>query len=182
MKQRFSAEQLVQLRREGEAAETKADVWRQYGVSAWISYRWRQRYGGLAEAHAKRSWIRSRPPEAPHRRAGVGTGGPEGTTGRQGAVVTERRELVLVLITQGVSECLAWHTVGLGRASYRYRGRLRTRRRACLGVGTLSKRRASSWLTFTYRNPSPVTSASKVRLSLGARTTRINPPPLCCVS
>ncbi len=54
MKQRFSEEQIVQILREGEAEETKADVWRKYGVSERTYYRWRQRYGGLAESQAKR--------------------------------------------------------------------------------------------------------------------------------
>ncbi len=54
MKQRFSEEQIVQILREGEAAETKAEVWRKYGISEWTYYRWRQRYGGLAESQAKR--------------------------------------------------------------------------------------------------------------------------------
>ena len=54
MKQRFSEEQIVQILREGEAAETKAVVWRKYGVSEWTYSRWRQRYGGLAESQAKR--------------------------------------------------------------------------------------------------------------------------------
>ncbi|MDP9374350.1 MAG: transposase [Chloroflexota bacterium] len=54
MKQRFSEEQIVQILREGEAAESKAEVWRKYGVSEWTYYRWRQRYGGLAESQARR--------------------------------------------------------------------------------------------------------------------------------
>ncbi len=54
MKQRFSEEQIVQILREGEAAATKADVWRKHGISEWTYYRWRQRYGGLAESQAKR--------------------------------------------------------------------------------------------------------------------------------
>lgn len=60
MKRRFSEEQIVQILREGEAAETKADVWRKYGVSEWPDYRWRWRYGGLAESQAKRlnGWSR----------------------------------------------------------------------------------------------------------------------------
>ena len=54
MKQRFSEEQIVQILREGEAAETKAEVWRRYGISEWTYYRWRRRYGGLAESQAQR--------------------------------------------------------------------------------------------------------------------------------
>lgn len=54
MKRRFSEEQIVQILREGEAAESKAEVWRKHGVSEWPYYRWRQRYGGLAESQAKR--------------------------------------------------------------------------------------------------------------------------------
>ena len=54
MKRRFSEEQIVQILREGEAAESKAEVWRKHGVSEWTDYRWRQRYGGLAESQAKR--------------------------------------------------------------------------------------------------------------------------------
>ena len=54
MKRRFSEEQIVQILREGEAAESKAEVWRKHGVSEWTYYRWRQRYGGLAESQAKR--------------------------------------------------------------------------------------------------------------------------------
>jgi hypothetical protein len=33
MKQRFSEGRIVQILREGEATETKADVWRKYGIS-----------------------------------------------------------------------------------------------------------------------------------------------------
>ena len=54
MKRRFSEEQIVRILREGEAAESKAEVWRKHGVSEWTYYRWRQRYGGLAESQAKR--------------------------------------------------------------------------------------------------------------------------------
>ncbi len=54
MKQRFSEEQVVQILREGEVAETKAEIWRKYGISEWTYYRWRQRYSGLAESQAKR--------------------------------------------------------------------------------------------------------------------------------
>jgi putative transposase len=54
MKRRFSEEQIVQILREGEAAESKAEVWRKHGVSERTYYRWRQRYGGLAESQAKR--------------------------------------------------------------------------------------------------------------------------------
>ncbi len=54
MKQRFSEEQIVQILREGEVAETKAEIWRKYGISEWTYYRWRQRYSGLAESQAKR--------------------------------------------------------------------------------------------------------------------------------
>ena len=54
MKQRFREDQIVHILREGEAAETKAEVWRTYGISAWTYYCWRQRYGGLAESQAKR--------------------------------------------------------------------------------------------------------------------------------
>ena len=54
MQRRFSEEQIVRILREGEAAESKAEVWRKHGVSAWTSYRWRQSYGGLAESQAKR--------------------------------------------------------------------------------------------------------------------------------
>ena len=35
MKRRFSEEQIVQILREGEAAESKAEVWRKHGVSEW---------------------------------------------------------------------------------------------------------------------------------------------------
>jgi putative transposase len=54
MRQRFSEEQLVQILREGEVAETKAEIWRKYGISEWPYYRWRQRYSGLAESQAQR--------------------------------------------------------------------------------------------------------------------------------
>ena len=54
MKRRFSEEQIIQILREGEAAESKAEVWRKHGVSEWTYYRWRQRYGGMAESQAKR--------------------------------------------------------------------------------------------------------------------------------
>jgi len=54
MKRRFSEEQIAQILREGAAAETTAEVWRKYGISEWTYYRWRQRYGGLAESQAKR--------------------------------------------------------------------------------------------------------------------------------
>ena len=29
-------------------------MWRKHGISEWTYYRWRQRYGGLAESQAKR--------------------------------------------------------------------------------------------------------------------------------
>ena len=35
-------------------AETKAEIWRKYGISEWTYYRWRQRYSGLAESQAQR--------------------------------------------------------------------------------------------------------------------------------
>ena len=54
MKQRSSEEQIVQILREGEAAETKAEVWRKHGIAEWTCSRWRQRYGGLAESPAQR--------------------------------------------------------------------------------------------------------------------------------
>ena len=54
MKQRFSEEQIVQILREGEVAETKAEIWRKDGISQWTYYRWRQRYSGLAESQAQR--------------------------------------------------------------------------------------------------------------------------------
>ena len=54
MKQRFSEEQIVQILREGEVAEAKAEIWRKYGISEWTYYRWRQRYSGLAESQAQR--------------------------------------------------------------------------------------------------------------------------------
>ena len=54
MRQRFSEEQLVQILREGEVGETKAEIWRKDGISQWTYYRWRQRYSGLAESQAQR--------------------------------------------------------------------------------------------------------------------------------
>lgn len=54
MKRRYSEASIVQIVREGEAAETKAEGWRKYGIAEWPYYRWRQRYGGLAASQAKR--------------------------------------------------------------------------------------------------------------------------------
>lgn len=44
MKRRFSEERIAQILREGVAAETRAEVWRTHGISAWADDRWRQRH------------------------------------------------------------------------------------------------------------------------------------------
>ncbi len=47
MKKRYSEEQIVQILREADAAPTKAEVCRKYGISEWTYYRWKKQYQGL---------------------------------------------------------------------------------------------------------------------------------------
>ncbi len=47
MKKRYSEEQIVQILREADAALTKAEVWRKYGISEWTCYRWKKKYAVL---------------------------------------------------------------------------------------------------------------------------------------
>ncbi len=47
MKKRYSEEQIVHIVREAEAAPTKAEVCRKYGISEWTYYRWKKQYQGL---------------------------------------------------------------------------------------------------------------------------------------
>ncbi len=43
-----------QILQEAEAAQTKAEVWRKYGISKWTFYRWRNQYQGLTVSQARR--------------------------------------------------------------------------------------------------------------------------------
>jgi putative transposase len=46
---RFTAEQIIEILREGESGEdTVLDVCRKYSISSVSYYRWRQRYHGMA--------------------------------------------------------------------------------------------------------------------------------------
>jgi putative transposase len=54
MKQSYSEEQIVRILQEAEAAESKAAVFRQYGISQWTYYRWRRRFQGLAVPEVRR--------------------------------------------------------------------------------------------------------------------------------
>jgi len=55
MKQRFSEEQIVQILREAESAQTtKAEVCRKHGISEWTYYRWRKHYQGVTIPEARR--------------------------------------------------------------------------------------------------------------------------------
>ncbi len=55
MKQRFSEEQIVQILREAESAQTtKAEVCRKHGISEWTYYRWRKQYQGVTVPEARR--------------------------------------------------------------------------------------------------------------------------------
>ena len=47
MKKRYSEEQIVQILWEADAAPTKAEVCRKYGISEWTYYRWKKQYQGL---------------------------------------------------------------------------------------------------------------------------------------
>lgn len=47
MKKRYTDEQIIQILREAEAAPTKAEVYRKYGISEWTYYRWKKLYQGL---------------------------------------------------------------------------------------------------------------------------------------
>jgi putative transposase len=54
MKKRYSEEQIIQILREAEAAPTKAEVYRKYGISEWTYYRWRKLYQGLEVPQLRR--------------------------------------------------------------------------------------------------------------------------------
>jgi putative transposase len=47
VKQRYGDEQIIAILQEAEAAPTKAEVCRKYGISEQTYYRWRQLYSGL---------------------------------------------------------------------------------------------------------------------------------------
>ena len=47
MKKRYSEEQIVQILREADAAPTKTEVCRKYGISEWTYHRWKKEYQGL---------------------------------------------------------------------------------------------------------------------------------------
>jgi putative transposase len=51
---RFSVEQILKILQEAEAGTPTKDLSRQYGVSQWTIYRWRQFYGGMQVPEAKR--------------------------------------------------------------------------------------------------------------------------------
>ena len=54
MKQRYREEQIIAILHEAEAAATKAEIYRKYGISEQTYYRWRQLYGGLEVAQLRR--------------------------------------------------------------------------------------------------------------------------------
>lgn len=54
MKQRYGEEQIIAILHEAEAAPTKAEIYRKYGISEQTYCRWRQRYGGLDVSHLRR--------------------------------------------------------------------------------------------------------------------------------
>jgi putative transposase len=54
MKERYSEEQIVQILQEAEAAPTKIEVCRKYGISEWTYYRWRNQYQGLTVSQTRR--------------------------------------------------------------------------------------------------------------------------------
>jgi putative transposase len=54
VKKRYSEEQIVQILREADAAPTKAEVCRKYGISEWTYYRWKKEYQGLAVSQLRR--------------------------------------------------------------------------------------------------------------------------------
>ena len=54
MKQRYGEEHIIAILQEGEAARTKVEVYRTYGISEQTYYRWRQLYGGLNVPHLRR--------------------------------------------------------------------------------------------------------------------------------
>ena len=54
VKKRYSEEQIVQILREADAAPTKAEVCRKYGISEWTYYRWKKEYQGLEVSQLRR--------------------------------------------------------------------------------------------------------------------------------
>ena len=54
MKQRYGEEQIIAILHEAEAAPTKAEIYRKYGISEQTYYRWRQLYGRLDVPHLRR--------------------------------------------------------------------------------------------------------------------------------
>lgn len=47
VKKRYSEDQIIQILQEADAAPTKAEVCRKYGISEWTYYRWKKQYQGL---------------------------------------------------------------------------------------------------------------------------------------
>lgn len=54
MKKRYSEEQIVGILREAEAAASKAEVCRKYGISERTYYRWKKEYRGLGVSQLRR--------------------------------------------------------------------------------------------------------------------------------
>lgn len=54
MKKRYSEEQIVQILREADAAPTKTEVCRKYGISEWTYYRWKKQYQGLGVSQLRK--------------------------------------------------------------------------------------------------------------------------------
>ena len=54
MKKRFTDEQIIQMIKEQEAGERRADVCRRHGISEGTFYKYKSKYGGMEPSDAKR--------------------------------------------------------------------------------------------------------------------------------
>jgi len=53
-KARFSEQQIIEILKLAEAGTKVADLCRNYGISHWTFYQWRNKYGGMGVNEAKR--------------------------------------------------------------------------------------------------------------------------------